>query len=564
VPQSVLRRDRVLTLLPGAISNSALEDVLFTSKAELEAQDGETLTVSVTPDRLDLLSEGGLALHLQGATGAVKGIPPRKTLVAPTPAAVIEVDPSVRPLRPVIAGILIRAPTDEGLDAGTLAEAVRFQEILHATVGRDRRAASLGIYPFDRLVPPFRYALEPMGGVRFVPLDGSEEVPAERFFQEHPMASRYGSLGRAGNACLTLRDSRGTILSLPPILNGRTAGEARVGDRFLLLESTGMRERAVRECLGLLSVVFVSRGWWVGPVAIHGNGVSSSDGRSVLAPRAVDLPSATLHALAGTSYPPGEVAHRLAQARLAVHPHPGGWRVDVPPWRPDLLTTVDLVEEVVLAQAIRPEDGVVPASFTRGRRRWETVFRRRFGTALLGLGFAAPYTSLLVSEGAVARIPGVAPIRLSNPPSGEFAFLRDRLLLSHVEVLSRNTRYGYPQRFAEVAPVVIPSPSAEAGAETRYHAGAIVASDSAGFADAAALVDYLLRTVDIVSVREPADLPGTIPGRAARVRVAGEVVAELGEIRPEVLAGVGVPVPVAWAELDLTRLAPLVGGRDRD
>jgi phenylalanyl-tRNA synthetase beta subunit len=90
----------------------------------------------------------------------------------------------------------------------------------------------------------------------------------------------------------------------------------------------------------------------------------------------------------------------------------------------------------------------------------------------------------------------------------------------------------------------------------------IVAAEGAGFAEVAATVDYLLRTLDVGSVREPAELPGTIPGRAARVRVAGETVAELGELHPRLLVGLGVPVPVAWAEVDLTALGPLVARRD--
>jgi phenylalanyl-tRNA synthetase beta chain len=563
MPQSILRRDRVLGMLPHPLSNAALEDILFTSKAELEAQDPETLTVSVTPDRLDLLSEGGLGLYLQGATDVAEGTLPEKVTDGPA-STYIEVHPSVHSIRPSIAGLLLEAPDDTGLDVETLNEAVRFQEILHATVGRERRAASLGIYPVERLTPPFRYALEPLSGVRFVPLEGSEEVSGEKFFLDHPMAARYGALGRRDNDCLTIRDARRTVLSLPPILNGRTGGEARVGDRRLLLESTGIRVRPVRESLGLLSVVFLSRGWSVSPVAIRGEGLPDSDGRDVLAARDVDLPAATLRSLSGMEYSAADVPRRFARVRLTARAHSGGWRIRVPPWRPDLLTGVDLAEEVILAQAIRPEDGIVPPSYGRGRRRRETVFRRRFATALLGLGCAAPYTSMLVPETTVRRIPGATPIRLSNPPSAEYAYVRDRLLLSHLDVLARNTRHGYPQTFGEVASVIVPVPTAEAGGETRYHAGAILANESAGFADAAALIDYLLRTVDIISVREPAELPGMIPGRAARVRVAGEAVAEVGEIQPEVLAEIGVPVPVAWAELDLSRLFPLVGRRDTD
>jgi len=185
-------------------------------------------------------------------------------------------------------------------------------------------------------------------------------------------------------------------------------------------------------------------------------------------------------------------------------------------------------------------------------------------TRLIGLGFAAPYTPLLVSVASVERIRGPEPIRICNPVSSEFAYLRDRLLLSHLDVLGHNTRHGYPQRFAEVGPVIVRDPNAEAGGTTRYHASMMVATESAGFAEAAALTDYLLRQLDVGSVREPTELPGTIPGRSARCRVAGAPVAELGEVHPEILSELGVPVPVAWAELDLSALWPFTRSHDTD
>ena len=558
MPTATLSRARVAALLPPSAAAEPWDDLLFVSKAELESSDGDDLVLSATPDRLDLLSEGGLALYLQGVLGAAKGLP---RIGPPTdgeaPPAIV-VTPGVAPLRPSIGAVLVRAPAGRALDAGLLAEAVRFQELIHATVGRDRRAASLGIYPRERLTLPVRYTLEPLAQVRFVPLDGAEEVAGPEFFRDHPMAARYGALGRSGDGCLTLRDRDGAVLSLPPILNGRSAGEARTGDRELLLESTGTRERSVRESLGLLLVPFVAQGWSVMPVPRRGGPDDGADGRALVEPRSVALPSALLRSIAGTALTSAEVEHRLARARLGVRPHAGGWTLEVPPWRPDLLAPVDAAEDVILAGGIRAEDGIVPPSRTRGRRIPAAALRRTVGSWLLGLGYAPPNTPVLVSEEIVARVGGAAPIRLHHPVSAEFAFVRDRLFPSHLLVLAKNTRYGYPQRFAEVAPVVVRDPSAESGGATRYHAAAVLAADSAGFADAAALVDYLLRGLDVGAVREPAELPGTIPGRAARVRVAGESVAEIGEVHPRLLTELGVPVPVAWAEVDLTALDPLL------
>jgi len=562
MPTSTLSRARLLDRLGGSVTAEQLEAALFASKAEAAPGAGDELEVSVTPDRLDLLSEGGLALHLEGALGlATGGVRARRRRGSAT-AVQFLVDGSVAPLRPWLAGVIVHAPPGRSLDEGLLAEAVRFQELLHATVGRDRRAMSLGIYPARRIRPPIRYAMEPVSDVRFVPLDGVAAVDAARFFEEHPLAQRYGPLGRSGERCLTLRDARGGILSLPPVLNSRDRGAAAPGDRALLLEATGTRERAVLDGLGLLLVVFASRGWSVLPVPVEGPGETRSDGEALLTGTFRELPAATLNELSGERLSSPAVVDRLAMARLAARRARGGWKVRVPPWRPDLLAPADLVEEVVLAGGLRAEDGLVPPSTDRGRRRAETALHRRVRELLLGLGFAEPLTTVLVSETAVARLPGVRPVHLVNPVSREFSYARDRLLLSHLDVLARNTRHRYPQRFAEVAPVVVPLPGSETGGESRMRAGLALAGEGAGFADAASTVDYLLRAFDVGSVREPAELPGTIRGRAARVRVAGESVAELGELHPQLLGEIGVPVPVAWAELDLTSLSPLLARHD--
>lgn len=564
MPQSILSLERVVALLPIPLNEAALDDLLFASKAEVDARSGDQLTLSVTPDRLDLLSEGGLALYLAGVLEVAHGLP-RTEVPGPTsPAPRFDVDPSVDAIRPYIAGALVHSPEEQGIDEGTLAEAIRFQELLHATIGRDRRNASLGIYPWDRVTSPVRYAEEPLRAVRFVPLDGEEEIDGQRFFAEHPLAARFGAFGRSDDRCLVLRDQAGAILSLPPILNSRSAGEARVGDRDLLLESTGTQERCVQEALGLLLVVFAARGWTIEPVAVQRPGRAVDPGRKVIAPRTIDLPAALVREVSGESLSSPEVERRLSRTRLSPRPQEGGWRVGVPPWRPDLQTAVDLTEDVVLAAALTPAHGVIPPSRTRGRWLPEVRFRRTVATYLLGLGFAQPHTPLLVSGKSAERLGVPSPIRVRNPVSSEFAVVRDRLLLSHVDVLAHNTRHAYPQRFGEVAPVVVRDPSAESGGSTRYHAGLVVASESAGFAEAAALVDYLLRRFDIGSVREPAELPATIPGRSARCRVAGETVAELGELSPGLLSDLGVPVPVAWAEVDLTALWPFARRRDTD
>lgn len=557
MPQSVLSANRVLELLSRPVAREELEERLFRSKAELKEWSEDALTVEVTPDRLDLLSEGGLALFLQGALGLKLGMPP---LVEPPPSqerdAALVAAP-VATIRPYLAGAILTAPSGVALDAGIFAEAIRFQELLTATIGLDRRAASLGLYSWERLRPPVRYTLEAVDGIRFHPLDGPAEVDGPRFFADHPMAQRYGRLGRTNGECLTLRDADDQLLSLPPILNGRTAGEVRLGDRSLLLESTGTRAVRVAESVGLMLLPFVARGWSVQPLRVEYTDRKES-GRDAISPRRLPFLTSTLGSVLGFALPDPQVADYLMQSRLGASKAPDGWWVEVPPWRPDLQTPVDLTEEVLVARGIAPEEALLPPSATRGRRLSEARFRRTVRRLLLGLGFVELRTTVLCPTGLATLLGRPGAVTVVNPVSELFGRVRDSLQISLLDSLGRNVRYSFPQRCSDVGPVVVRDSSDPSGGSTRWHAGALLAGERAGFADAAAWSDYLLGAFGALGVREPAELPGTLPGRAARLRIAGEAVAEMGEIAPAVLASLKIPVPVAWGEVDLTALWPLV------
>jgi phenylalanyl-tRNA synthetase beta chain len=554
MPHALLSAARLLAAV-GPVEPQKVRELLATSKAEVADWTGDNVSVEVTPDRLDLLSEGGLGLELAGLLGRAVGTPAMDPIDA-APPTTVRVSPEVAPLRPFIAAVIVEAPTAGGLDEGLLGEAVRYQELLHTAASGDRRWASFGIYPWDRSPPEIRYALEPIGKVRIRPLEEDAEIPASEFFRSHPMAQKYGAYGRQGDECLTLRDGEGALLSLPPILNTRPGGEARPGHRRLLLESTGTRVARVSDGLGLLLSVFVARGWRLAPVAVEG-ATPAEDGRQFVTHHDLRLSTRELASATGLELSSAEATRLFGRARLTAKQDPNGWTVSVPPWRPDLLASVDLVEELVVARGVTASDAIIPPSPVVGRRRAASRFEENVELLLLGLGYQPLQTMVLVPESAAALLGRSTPIAVLRPVSDLYARLRDTLLLSLVGSLARNVRYAYPQRLAEVGPVVVRAESEESGAATRYRAGAVYAAEGAGFADAASLVDYVTGRLGARGVREPAAIPGTIAGRAARVRLAGEVVAEVGELEPRVVAALGVPVPVAWAELDLTALWPL-------
>jgi phenylalanyl-tRNA synthetase beta chain len=457
----------------------------------------------------------------------------------------------------------LTAPEGRPLDAGLLSEAIRFQELLHATIGLDRRLASFGLYAVDRLKGPVRYRARPAAELSFVPLDASAPVDGVSFLREHPMALRYGALGATAVGPLVLEDADGAILSLPPILNAEGPGSVRPGDRSILLESTGQRPARVADGLGLLMLPFVAAGWTVTPVPVDRGSLEES-GDDLVRSRPIHLTARQLAEVAGISLSASEVVEELSKARLPVRAVPGGWEVLAPPWRPDLLQAVDLIEDTILARGVRIEDGLVPPSPSRGRRRPETRFRESVGDLLLGAGYVPLHTPVLIPLDRNDRVGRTCALRLVNPVSEELGILRDSLLPSLLGALGHNVRHGYPQGLSEIGPVIVADAAYETGGRTRWHAGFVRAGEGAGFADVAARVDAVVRAFGALGVREPVEIPGIIPGRGAILRIAGETVAEMGELRPELLDAERIPVAVAYGEIDLSMLWPLVRAAETD
>lgn len=555
--------DRLLEQLDPAPSAEELEGLLYASKAELVERSASQLTLEATPDRLDLLSEEGLASYLQRARGRLRGLPEVRLRPRP-PELMVDASTRVAPLRPIIAGMLLESPSGHALTQGLLEEAIRYQELLHATIGLDRRAASLGLYPAASLHYPLHYDLERAAGWEFQPLDGEAAIPVERFLNEHPLARKYGALGRVGEGCLTLRDARGTLLSLPPILNSGGAGRAHAGDRKLLLEGTGTRLPRVEEACALLSLPFLLQGWTATPIAVREANGTLRDGLVPLSTRQLTLPFGLVDQIGGRRYTREEIDLLLGRAGFGAEVAPEGWTVSAPAWRSDLLGAVDLVEDLIHLDGVRAEDAKAPPSRNRGGRLPSARLRQRLSALLLGSGFVLLHGTVLVPGNLMVQLGREDSVALTNPVSAEFARARDCLLPSLLGAASRNVRHGYPQKLAEVGPVLVPDRSAETGARTVDRAGFLLASDGAGFADAASLIEYLLRRLAMEGVREPARIPATIPGRGARVRIAGEVVAELGELHPALLEEARIPVPVVWAELDLSVALQLLGADSQE
>lgn len=228
---------------------------------DAEVADNE-LKLEVAHNRPDLLSPEGVARVLKGFLGAEIGLPRYKLSAS---GVTVEVVRSVKPIRPSIAAGVV---TDVKLTDEIVASLIQVQEKLHASLCRNRRRGSIGVYDLDTIKPPVRYTTTLPDGIRFVPLEFDRELTPAQILREHPKGIEYGSIMRGWPRYPLLVDSRGVVLSVPPIINSEST-RVTSKTRQLFIDVTGEDERVTNQSLKILMTGLAERGFELQSVTVE-------------------------------------------------------------------------------------------------------------------------------------------------------------------------------------------------------------------------------------------------------------------------------------------------------
>lgn len=282
------------------------------------------------------------------------------------------------------------------------------------------------------------------------------------------------------------------------------------------------------------------------------------------AERSVPLRRHRVSLVLGVSVPAERAQQILEGLGFAVAPRDGRLEVKVPSWRGDVSREVDLIEEIGRHHGL----GRIPAKLPTGGgavglRPWqqrERLVRR----TLLAAGFDEVINLSFLPEPARWQPPGAA-LRLLNPLAEDQASLRRSLVLPGLLTsLETNLRQGRrDMRLFELGRVF--GPAEHLAAEERrlglLATGSIGAHWSerpraADFFDLKGLLAELFERLGAAPPElERETLPHFLhPGRAARVRHAGEVIGWVGALHPELLAELELRGDAYVAELAIDAL----------
>ncbi|MFC7044277.1 phenylalanine--tRNA ligase subunit beta [Halobacteriaceae archaeon GCM10025711] len=550
-------------------SDDELKDDLFALGLEYEGdtEDGE-FRLEFAPDRLDRLSVEGVARSLRYQYGDVRGVHVPSTNA---PDWTYEVEESVPDERPYVTGAVVRGVD---LDDAALDALIQLQEKLHATMGRKRAKAAIGIHDLAMLKGSpatggegnsIVYRGVDPDGDTFVPLSSDEELTPAAVLERHETGAKYAHLLDEYDRYPAIYDDIG-LFSFPPVINGRRT-EVSTESRDLLVELTGTDQWTIDKMCNIICYALAARGGQIEDVT-----VAYPDRELVRPDFSVETKQVGHDRIEGTlgiDLDPDEVVDLFERSGLDAETVTVGddevaYEVDVPPYRVDVLHPVDLVDDVGRAYGFNDLVPRYPDVSTVGGVTDATRLEDAARDVLVGLGFEDLLNFHLISETEnfermqVApgddAVGGGDPVTIAEPYSEDYTMLRTWALPSLMMVLENNTHRSYPQDLAEIGLAArVDDAENTRVAEWRTVAG-VLARHDASYEDARARLQAVARNFDVTLATPPADHPSFIPGRAASVVLDGEPVGVVGEIHPEVLVDHDVEVPVAAFEFRLDAL----------
>jgi len=480
----------------------------------------------------------------------------------------VKVQASVKQVRPYLAGFVAAGKT---ITDPMLRDMIQTQEKLAWNFGRKRRSISMGLYRISLVKWPIIYRGADPDSVSFVPLQWDAPLTLREILKQHPKGKEYAFILEHEPIHPLLTDSQGFILSYPPIINSNDLGAVQVGDSDIFVELTGTDMASLTLAASIVACDLADNGFTIEPVEVEYE-FDTPFGKNVVTPFYFQEPVfcslSRIEKFLGEKLSTGECVQALsrmgvkaekatAAERKQETPETEGVRAYPPEYRNDFLHAADVAEDVMIGRSLNSFKPQRPTDSTIGRLLPITLFSRQVKEILIGMGYQEMIYNYLGSRRELVenmRGDGGRIVRIFNPMTENYEYVRDSVLASLMASESISGRSVYPHKIFEVGKIAWLNDEENYRSSTRQYAGFLHAGADANFNTAAGelqtLFYYLSREYDV----EEADDPRFISGRAAAIIYGGKVIGVFGEVHPEALENWGITVPCTAGEIDLDAL----------
>ncbi len=539
------RKSDLERLLGTELSETELRQVLTRLKGEVERVEGDEVEMEITHDRPDLFSVEGLARALKGLLGIEVGAP---RLNVRKDAYELRVENV--PHRKYIVTCIVR---DVELDDEAVRQLMQLQEKLHQTYGRDRRYFAIGLYDADKIRFPITYKLVKASEVRYVPLGYDHQMSGEEVLEKTEKGTRYRNLALYEGHVPVIVDAEDNILVIIPVLNSELH-KVTPDTKNIMIDVTATDLRYALDAMRVLvyNIAERSRSKVVEIPHIRAD-YGETVRQRLLEFRMFKLELSEIEELSGLRMSVDEAVKYLLMARHDAYPEDGNIVVKVPPFRINVLHSVDLVEDILVSYGydrITPE---YPSQPVQGRLSTRTRLVDYLRSALIGMSFQEVMTYIMTSSSLLRTCQqdrGI--IEVLNPKSELYNCVRTSLWPVLLEAAMRNeARISEQLRlfdFGEVAYVE------DGGVVQDFRLCLLVTGRKVTLTDGLVMLKTLGKLLGLEFRYEKTTVTGLIPERTAKIVVGDVEVGYVGEVSPEVLSKLGFYYPTVVAELSIDKL----------
>ena len=275
-------------------------------------------------------------------------------------------------------------------------------------------------------------------------------------------------------------------------------------------------------------------------------------------PRDLTLEPERINALLGTDISEADMLAYLKRLEIDVD----GRTIHVPSWRPDLVQTADIAEEV---GRLFGYNEIPTTAFkgvaVEGGYTGTMVLENRTGALCRSLGYSEILTYSFVSPSVFdqIRLPADSPLRdalrIQNPLGEDASIMRTIALPSMLAILARNNAYHNAAcKLYEMAKVYHKTQATLPDEPKHLVLGTY--GEGEDFFTLKGEIETILRGMNLLPASYSAvtDDPSYHPGRCARVTIAGQDVGIFGQIHPLVAANYGIDAEIYAAELNFSAL----------
>lgn len=573
MPKIEVNEKAFFDLLGFSLDRHSLEDALIVAKAEIdewgtEPKDAGDRSIKIElndTNRPDLWSTAGLARQLRIYNDySVPEYPFFSTEEHSQPAQYrASVDPELKNIRPYLAAFII---SGKPIDDEMLKDSIQTQEKLCHNFGRRRSTVSMGMYRIELIKWPVSYKAADPDSKSFVPLQMEKALSLREILKQHPKGKEYGHIISSYKKFPLLLGADGGILSMAPIINSADIGAVQVGDTDILVEFTGQDLEAVSLSASIVACDFYDAGYEIKPVAID-YPWETKFGKTVTYPyyfqTAATVDSTRASRLLGLPLSPDRIQAALLRMGLRSETHGQYVKAWPPEYRNDYLHQVDIIEDIMIGHGMKEFSPERPRDFTIGRLSQTEVFSRKLKESIIGLGYQEMIYNYLGSKKDLIdrmNIDGKKVLRISNPMSENFEYLRPSILPSLLQSESISSKAVYPHRIFEAGKVAFADEKENYGSKTRQWLGVLTCHPQADFNELSQLWASLLYYAGVEYQVVDADDPRFLPGRQAMLVLNRKELGIFGEVHPQVLENWGITMPCAAGEIDIESLMEC-GGR---